>query len=134
MNEGEQVSRRRARSSGGGGLAGVIGVLFVIGLVVKFFWWIIGVLAVVAAFYLIRAVVRNSEATAAARHQANAAIAARADEQHNWVLHGDDRGIYGPDGAKLMHYIDGGLSEEIVRKSQPKPAPRNGPFGTQFTY
>jgi uncharacterized protein (UPF0333 family) len=109
-------------------------VLFVIGLVIKFFWWIVGVLVVVAAFYLIRAVIRDSQATAAARQQANAAIAARADEQHDWVLRGDDRGIYGPDGAKLMHYIDGGISEEIVRKSQPKPAPRNGPFGTRFTY
>jgi hypothetical protein len=31
--------------------------------------------------------------------------APRADQQHNWVLQGDDRGIYGPQGAELMHYI-----------------------------
>jgi uncharacterized membrane protein len=134
LHEGAQMSRRRTRSNGNGGVAGVIGVLFAIGLVIKFFWWIVGVLAVVSAFYVIRAVLRNSQAAAAAQQQATAAIAARADEQHSWVLQGDDRGIYGPDGAKLMHYIDGGISEEIVRKSQPKPAPRTGPFGTRFTY
>jgi hypothetical protein len=26
-------------------------------------------------------------------------LAARADQQHNWVMQGDDRGIYGPQGA-----------------------------------
>jgi hypothetical protein len=25
---------------------------------------------------------------------------------HNWVMQGDDRGIYGPQGADLMHYIE----------------------------
>jgi hypothetical protein len=32
-------------------------------------------------------------------------LAFRADQQHNWVLWGDDRGIYGVEGAELMHYI-----------------------------
>lgn len=30
------------------------------------------------------------------------AIAARADQQHAWALQGDDRGVYGPDGAEPM--------------------------------
>ena len=30
---------------------------------------------------------------------------ARADQQHNWVLQGDDRGFYGVEGAELMHYL-----------------------------
>ncbi len=34
----------------------------------------------------------------------------RADQQHNWVLQGDDRGIYGPEGAELMHYLYPALS------------------------
>ncbi|CAN5867720.1 hypothetical protein BH09ACT7_BH09ACT7_23170 [soil metagenome] len=111
------MSRQRARSSGG--WPAVIGVLFLIGVVVKFFWWIVGALAVVAIVYLIVALARAGQAAAAARRRADAAIAARADEQHGWVLEGDDRGVYGTEGAKLMHYIDGGVREEIVRRSQP---------------
>lgn len=40
------------------------------------------------------------------RRQANAAIAARADQQHNWVMQGDNRGTYGPQGADLMRFIE----------------------------
>jgi hypothetical protein len=32
-------------------------------------------------------------------------IAARADQQHYWVLRGDDRGTYGPEGAMLTRYV-----------------------------
>jgi hypothetical protein len=131
------MSRRRSRSRASGGLPAIIGLLFVIGLVVKFIWWILGALSIVAAVYLIRAVVRNNQANATAKARTNAAIAARADEQHNWVLQGDDRGIYGPDGARLMRYIDGGVSQEVAKRSQPQPQvpqipPRTGPFGTRF--
>ena len=101
------MSRRRGRSNSSGGWPAVIGVLFLIGLIVKFIWWIIGALAIVAAVYVIRAVVRSSQAAALVRQQAANAVAARADEQHNWVLQGDDRGIYGLEGAKLMHFIFG---------------------------
>ncbi len=126
------MSRRRGRSNDGGGLPAVIGMLFVIGLVIKYIWWIVGALAVAAAVYAIGELIRGNQANAAAKARANAAIAARADEQHNWVLHGDDRGIYGPDGAKLMHYIDGGISEEIARRSQPQALPRDDTFGPRF--
>jgi hypothetical protein len=34
-----------------------------------------------------------------------AAIAARADQQHRWVVAGDERGVYGPAGAALMREI-----------------------------
>jgi len=34
-----------------------------------------------------------------------AAVAARADQQHNWVMQGDHRGVYGIDGATLMRVI-----------------------------
>ena len=94
-------------ASGGGGLGAVIGVLFLIGLVIKFIWWILGALALVAAYYAIRAVVRQSEAATAARNRRMAELAARADQQHNWVMQGDDRGTYGPDGAPLMRFIRG---------------------------
>jgi cellobiose-specific phosphotransferase system component IIC len=102
--------------SSGGGLGAVIGVLFVIGLIIKFIWWIVGALALVAVCYVIRAVVRQANAAATARNQRMAAIAARADQQHNWVMQGDDRGTYGPDGAPLMRFI---LEAESRKISNP---------------
>ena len=98
------MSRRRS-DSGGGGLAGLIGVLFIVGLIIKFIWWIIGAAALVGIFYLIRAIVRANARQRATSAQRMNELVARADEQHNWVMQGDDRGIYGPQGADLMHYI-----------------------------
>jgi hypothetical protein len=100
------MSRRRSRSgSSGGGFAGVIGVLFIVGLIIKFIWWIIGAAALVGLFYLVRAMVRADARRRAAIAQQRNELATRADLQHNWVMQGDDRGIYGPQGADLMHYI-----------------------------
>jgi hypothetical protein len=101
------------KTSSGGGLGAVIGVLFVIGLIIKFIWWIVGALALVAVCYVIRAVVRQGNVAAAAWNQRMAEIAARADQQHNWVMQGDDRGTYGPDGAPLMRFIMEAESRKI---------------------
>ena len=64
-----------------------------------------------------RAIVRESRLRAdlAAAHRD--ALAARADQQHNWVLQGDDRGIYGAQGAELMHYLYPATDE--VRRLDP---------------
>ena len=76
-----------------------------IGLIVKFIWWILGAAALVGLFFLVRAVVREDRKRREAYARYCAAIAARADQQHQWVMQGDDRGIYGPEGAELMHFI-----------------------------
>ena len=92
------MSRRRSRQNGG--LAPLFGLLLIVAAVIKFIWWIIGAIAIVIAFFIVRAIIRNNNAQAEARRRADAGIAARADQQHDWVLRGDDRGIYGPEGAK----------------------------------
>jgi hypothetical protein len=99
------MSRRGGQSGSGGGFAGLIGLLFIVGLIIKFIWWIIGAAALVGLFYLIRAILRAKARQRAVLAQRMNEIAARADKQHNWVMQGDDRGIYGPQGADLMHYI-----------------------------
>ena len=101
------MSRRRRRSgSDSGGFASVIGVLFIVGLIIKFIWWIIGAAALVGLFYLIRAILRANARQRATLAQRMDELAARADQQHNWATQGDDRGIYGPQGADLMHYFE----------------------------
>jgi hypothetical protein len=105
------MSRRRYESrSGGGGFVGLIGVLFIVGLIIKFIWWIIGAAALVGLFCLVRAMVRANARQRAILTQHMSDLAARADQQHNWVMQGDDRGIYGPHGADLMHYIRQGCA------------------------
>jgi hypothetical protein len=99
------ASRRRSQSDSGGGFAALLGLLLLIGIIIKFIRWILGAAALVGLFFVLRAVMRESHKRADARTRQCNAIAARADQQHNWVLQGDDRGIYGPQGAELMHYL-----------------------------
>jgi len=47
--------------------AGLIGVLFIVGLIIKFIWWIIGAAALVGLFCLIRAILRANARQRAAR-------------------------------------------------------------------
>jgi type II secretory pathway pseudopilin PulG len=93
------------KASAGGGLGGLLGLLLLIGLIIKFIWWILGAAALVGFYLLVRATAREYREQAAVRACHRAALVARADQQHNWVLQGDDRGIYGKEGAALMHYL-----------------------------
>ncbi|WP_172832485.1 hypothetical protein [Mycobacterium asiaticum] len=89
----------------GGGFGSLFGVLLVIGLVIKFIWWILGAAALVALFFLVRALVRWYARRSEEYARYWDALCARADQQHNWVLQGDDRGIYGVEGADLMRKV-----------------------------
>jgi hypothetical protein len=86
-------------------LLGLAVIIWIIWIIVKLIWWILGAAALVGLFFLVRAIVRDSRRRADLEAAHRGAVAARADQQHNWVLRGDDRGIYGPEGAELMHYL-----------------------------
>jgi hypothetical protein len=103
-------------------------VLLIIGVIIKFIWWILGAVAIIGLIYLIRSLLRAQRRQRALLAKRNRDIAARADQQHNWVMQGDDRGIYGADGATLMHYI------EQPERAAPPPVNQwvRGPFGTRF--
>ncbi|WP_082930189.1 hypothetical protein [Mycobacterium sp. 1164966.3] len=93
------------KANANGGFGGVLGLLFLIAIIVKFFWWIVGALVLIGLFFLGRSIAHWHRERAAEYARYTNALAARADEQHSWVLQGDDRGIYGVEGAKLMHYL-----------------------------
>jgi hypothetical protein len=95
----------KSRASSGGGFGALLGLALIIWIIVKLFWWIVGAAVLVGLFFLARAIVRESRRGADLRVAHRAAVCLRADQQHNWVLQGDDRGIYGVEGAKLMHYL-----------------------------
>ncbi len=97
-----------SRSNSGGGFAGLLGlaaIVWVIWIIIKPFWWILGAAVLVGLFFLVRTIVRDSRGRADLSAAHRAAGAARADQQHNWALRGDDRGIYGPQGSELMHHL-----------------------------
>ena len=75
----------------------LIGLLFLIGFIGLYFWWIVAIAAVVAAAWFGLRAWNASQERAAAKAKADAALAARADQQHNWALSGDDRGVFGAD-------------------------------------
>jgi hypothetical protein len=110
------MSRRRYRSrSSGGGIAALIGLLFIVWLISIMIRLILAAAALFltaaalyALFKLGGVLVREDRKRRDAIARRRAAIAARADQQHQWVMQGDDRGIYGSECAPLMHYIEQG--------------------------
>jgi hypothetical protein len=80
-------------------------LLLLIGIIIKFIWWILGAVAMVVLFFIARSAVRWYDQRRATEARYRDALAARADQQHNWVMQGDEPGIYGTEGAKLMHYL-----------------------------
>jgi hypothetical protein len=63
--------------------------------VLKFWWLIALVVAAIVAWKSAPEMWARHQAAAAAERSKFAAIAARADQQHEWVLAGDPRGTYG---------------------------------------
>jgi len=84
------------------------GLLLLIFLVIKLIWWILAVLVLVAAFFVVRAILRENQRRKARYVQYVAAMSARADEQNDWAIQGDDRGVYGTFGARLMSAVRSG--------------------------
>jgi hypothetical protein len=95
----------KSRASSGGGFGAVVGVGLILWVIVQLVWLIVAAAALIGLFFLVRAIARDNRRRAELRAAYRAAVAARADQQHNWVLRGDDRGIYGVAGAELMHYL-----------------------------
>jgi hypothetical protein len=73
----------------------LIGLLFTVGAVLYVSPWIVGIVGVaVAVHWARRAADRHADRVEAERRRL-AGLVARADQQHEWVLAGDPRGVYG---------------------------------------
>jgi high-affinity nickel permease len=80
---------------GGGGLGAGFVLLIFVGVIVKFWVWILAAFAAVALIVLVFVLVHRSDKRHAAELEHIAAIARRAEQQHAQILAGDERGIYG---------------------------------------
>ncbi|MCB0949557.1 MAG: hypothetical protein KDB44_09820 [Mycobacterium sp.] len=95
----------RRRSNSGGGFAVVFVALLVVAVIVEFFWWIVGAAALVGVFFAGRALFREAARRREVAEEREAALRRRADRQHRWLLTGDSRGLYGPEGASAMSTV-----------------------------
>lgn len=84
-------------------MGGLIRLLLLVGFIVKFWWLILLTMVVVAAGFWLRGVVTRQDAELERQNREHAALVARADEQHAWVLAGDDRGVYGEHAPEHIH-------------------------------
>ena len=109
--------------------ARALGTLLIMGLVFRY--WI-PLLVIGSVYLIVRYTIPAYLAGVEERRNRVAAIAARADQQHNWYVQGDPRGIYGPDGAKLMRQIR--QPRQAPEHSQPASdtPQRHGPGIIQF--
>jgi len=79
----------------GGGFGAAFVLLLFIGFIAKFWAWILAVLGGLLVFGLLLWLTFYVERRVDERYEKRTALVARADQQHAWVLAGDDRGIYG---------------------------------------
>lgn len=79
---------RTFRACSGGGFGALLGLLLLIAIIIRFIWWILGAAALVGLSFLGRAIVRWYSKRSAEYARYWEGLAARADQQHNWVLQG----------------------------------------------
>ncbi|MEW5812504.1 MAG: hypothetical protein AB1925_24025 [Actinomycetota bacterium] len=112
------------RDSGGGGIAGVLGTLFVLGLIVKYIWFVVAALVVAAVaagvYYASRAALRRADEQRRLAERREQELFMRAERQRRWTMLDDSRAIYGPDGdaptrAVLESPPEGGPVARLAR-------------------
>jgi hypothetical protein len=73
----------------------LIGTLLVVGFVLAYWWIIALVILGVLAIKFGPGLYRRYQASVAAEQRRLAELGARADQQHQWRMAGDDRGVFG---------------------------------------
>jgi hypothetical protein len=73
----------------------MVGFVLAVVLLGVFWKWVVTVVVITTVAIVGRRLWRSQQATAARLAEQQAAIAARADEQHQWYIEGDERGTYG---------------------------------------
>ncbi|OBB77131.1 hypothetical protein [Mycobacterium sp. 852014-52144_SCH5372336] len=94
-----------SRGSDSGGAAAVFGLLILISVVITYYWVFIGIGVAIGLFFAVRGLVRREQERRLAAAREAEILAYRAERQHRWARRGDNRGIYGVEGADLMRSI-----------------------------
>lgn len=105
------AARRSTKSDSGSGFAALLilgAIVWVVSFIIRHIWVILGILVVVGSIYLAKAIVEDNRRKREAYDRYCADLAAKADQQDQWLAAGDERGIFGPGAADLMRYIRSG--------------------------
>lgn len=86
-------------------LGQLVAVLLVVGFVGAYFWWIVLAATAAGAVWLAVRGYRAAIAAAAEDAARRAEIVARADRQHQQVMRGDGRGLYGEGWPAHRAYV-----------------------------
>lgn len=104
-------ARRRSQNNSGSGFALLLvlgAIAWLIMFIIRHIWVILGILVVVGSVYAAKAIVQDNRRRRDAYARYCADIAAKADQQDDWVAAGDERGIFGPGGVEWMRFIRSG--------------------------
>lgn len=115
------ATRRYSQPSDGSVFLGILGVLFLVGLVIKYIWWFVGAAVVVGVGVAVWALVREEQKRRQLAEDEAAdrefELQRKADRQHRWMLMGDSRAIYGEAGKPLrIPMVD---ADEAAAESDP---------------
>lgn len=72
----------------------VVGLLL-LAVIVRYFWWFVGVVLLWVLVWFMHDVAHQFVTRRAIEVAQRTALIARCDQQHAWVLAGDDRGTFG---------------------------------------
>lgn len=103
------AARHYSTPSDGSVFAGILGLLFLVGVVIEYIWWFVGAAVLVGVFFACRALLRQLEK----EHQQELEEESdeefertrRAERQRRWTLMGDERAVYGEDGAAARRAV-----------------------------
>lgn len=118
------AARRQSQSSSGSGFAALLvlgAIVWVISFIIRHIWVVLGILVVVGSIYLAKAIVQDNRRRREAYDRYRAEVAAKAEQQDDWLAAGDERGIYGPDAVELMRYIRSGGKGPIPTQGSVSP-------------
>ena len=114
------AARRQPQLGDGSVFVAIVVLLLVVGLIIKYIWWVAGAGALVGLFFVGRPVARGVQERRELAERQEAELQRRADRRHRWMLAGDPRAIYGEKGADAM------------RKVAPPPALPDGDDGEEL--
>ena len=98
-------TRRKSSHNDGQGMGLLIVAGGVIWVIVHLIWWILAALVLIVTGLVVRAILAEQRRRTTAYAAYVGAMADRADRQNDLFMQGDDRGIFGTQGARLMSAI-----------------------------